>query len=958
MEPMVNEICIEEQEEIIVPTKGYNLDLLSAIDNTKFFNPFQTKSTVLNSPHKQEPDLHTKKDLKIEDPSSKPSCSDIIENVTKTHDLDILNELDSNVNPFETKSLDTNSVKDDAILPSDKLDKTDSAAADVLKRSDDESSKTGVQNSHAENDSVSPGEDDIMGEDQDELIVSTKGYDLDAVNFLDDENFNPFQTKSAVVNSPVKENIDQAALVNSKEETVIAKSTQNCIEKGLDTHIDHIEGNGTENAVLKKGLDHCKSKTIQETVNITDKTVIGNESVSDSGTEYCVEGSTVAMEDVPVPGRSYDLNSLDTDFDPFKTRTAVVNSPCTNSQVKKDDTTAIVLQDKAESNNVTENSAKSGHVSESLNELDDPSINPFITKSSVVNSPVKENDITDSNNYYGTTNKMEEIEQSSKKDMPSSCQEMNDENVHKSEEKQNMQFVMEERNQELEFKQNVNTKIGLKTGVSFTGEDDQACVNAEDAESRNTETISTSFDILDYNPFEIKSNVFNSPKREESSLSKPSTIEEESSKDSGAFTVPNNPKSRDCILKDKDKQFHDNPDVYVSSDLGSARTGDKDLLKEGRDSLGTEKAEETEFKNCADFFSNEEELEMLGKAGGHHKVNSIRDSLFIKFDPLVAKRQSLDVRGSCLMSFSPTLSKPFDKEEVMPPKALVTSVANETLIETSVMENSVMEDEGNQTVLSTGKAVNLLELSINNQTVRPVYTEQEMNEALKKQELFLQGASLRQYQEFERKLKAVEKQEEQRTIIITGLEEENKELLLDLENMRKLLMESLRSQKARKVEHTKEVEDIKKRLQEEISMNQETKAQQDLKMKQVQAECDKTESAFFDLVKKYERTQAIVKEQKNNEESMKSCIKDLELKITQMKETFSEILSIHEEKLKQATDYMEETKKAHANEMSKAQVMLKRAEIKIINQKELLERCEKENQRLSAFVDEFTNKFN
>merc|ERR1712142_1230571 len=262
--------------------------------------------------------------------------------------------------------------------------------------------------------------------DEDVIPVPTKGYNLDFLDKLDDPNFNPFETKTAVKNQfdatesiPVQEEVgeNKENILNTTSTTEVKKSEEDAKTVPEEKKVEKVK-----KPLPKKPWLKAKKKPPQP--------VEAEES-----------------EDViPVPSKGYNLDFLDKlddpNFNPFETKTAVVNKFEENAPViesaadenghnsnaitesnksieQKDDKKEKVEEEKKE-NTAEEKKPKKalppkpwlkkgpkkkapeetpeeekedeivvpskGYNFDILDKLDDPNFNPFETKSSIENN--------------------------------------------------------------------------------------------------------------------------------------------------------------------------------------------------------------------------------------------------------------------------------------------------------------------------------------------------------------------------------------------------------------------------------------------------------------------------------------------------------------------------------------------------------------------------------------------
>ena len=277
--PEVSEISLETDsssafnttfpaEDIpIVPKKSYNLDFLDNLDDPNF-NPFSSKSAVANTPPPSPPPgaklpplkpAIKKKQIKSTPPSSTSSAPNLEKSSAKSESTDNISEKINTEGSLENSdhgNKSQSSQKASALvvkLDGDLTDTVDSppkrlAKKPVLKSrapvkknptSKVSSDKPKGQPVAADSNPVSnlsskpvDSSDSIPiknnNQEEEEVIIPSKGYNLDFLDNLDDPNFNPFASKTAVSNSPPKD----ASLGSSKKVSKsVPKQETGCIER-------------------------------------------------------------------------------------------------------------------------------------------------------------------------------------------------------------------------------------------------------------------------------------------------------------------------------------------------------------------------------------------------------------------------------------------------------------------------------------------------------------------------------------------------------------------------------------------------------------------------------------------------------------------------------------------------------------------------------------------------------
>merc|ERR1719422_958533 len=171
----IKDTVMDSEEDLPVPpAKGYNLDFLDKLDDPNF-NPFETKTAVKNQFEASE------------------NVQESTESIDKNSVFDT-NSSDTNISEEKTpKELASRTSTDDT---KEKSQRTVKSKKPLIRKS--------IKPKKPEEPKKSPEHTEDIKKDQDEEDDSpmppTKSYNLDFLDKLDDPNFNPFETKTAVQN--------------------------------------------------------------------------------------------------------------------------------------------------------------------------------------------------------------------------------------------------------------------------------------------------------------------------------------------------------------------------------------------------------------------------------------------------------------------------------------------------------------------------------------------------------------------------------------------------------------------------------------------------------------------------------------------------------------------------------------------------------------------------------------
>merc|ERR1711997_892981 len=116
------------------------------------------------------------------------------------------------------------------------------------------------------------------------------------------------------------------------------------------------------------------------------------------------------------------------------------------------------------------------------------------------------------------------------------------------------------------------------------------------------------------------------------------------------------------------------------------------------------------------------------------------------------------------------------------------------------------------------------------------------------------------------------------------------------------------------------------------------------------------ERAFNDVHRKYERTKEIIGEFKRNEDLLKEQVSDVREKLRKSEERFELLKSHAEGKLNEANQALEQIQRTKSAEISKLQMMLRKADMKVSTLERTVEQKTRENKELTDICDDLINK--
>ncbi|XP_028041167.1 putative leucine-rich repeat-containing protein DDB_G0290503 isoform X1 [Bombyx mandarina] len=377
-------------------------------------------------------------------------------------------------------------------------------------------------------------------------------------------------------------------------------------------------------------------------------------------------------------------------------------------------------------------------------------------------------------------------------------------------------------------------------------------------------------------------------------------------------------------------------------------------------------------------------------------ADSGKESLFLKFDPLFAKRMSTESMAAALQKIQQRQSTPtknintqenftndagpstlnvtFETDyhsitgddlnvTVTKPMMVVTPAVNPAPTRKST--TPTRSNRRSITFTSPAMAVidRLLSLSGNNTVLEPEPTQfspeqyeadlalTQLREILAEKETHVYNlrSESKELKErltnLESQMKVLETEGQQRLQKINDLNEKLAEKTKINKSMAAVVEEYERTI-ASLIADTEQ--DKKRHAEERIALINERDEQT--------AHLASMEVSFNDLHSKYEKSKQVILSYKANEEKYKNSLKEMEENVTKMHKNY-ELLKQHAtSKLNHANDELQRLNRSHEAEVVKLNAMIKRKELHITSLEETLAQKTKANEELTAICDELINK--
>eukprot|EP00092_Neocalanus_flemingeri_P000503 GFUD01000534.1.p1 GENE.GFUD01000534.1~~GFUD01000534.1.p1 ORF type:complete len:772 (-),score=285.04 GFUD01000534.1:166-2481(-) len=761
-----------------------------------------------------------------------------------------------------------------------------------------------------------PAEAETSIDSEEVIPVPSKGYNMDFLDQLDDPNFNPFETKTAVVDKfddsePVSETITEGSIPEN------------------ENRVKNLKENVSVNNEEQQDIPSTKAEVVEEqkvekVKKPQPKKPWLNKMKKKAAPPAETETSMDSEEVIPVPSKGYNMDFLDQlddpNFNPFETKTAVVDKFDDSKPVSETIMGASTPENENEDNGTTEVSKpeekkekskeekkpkkqlppkpwlkkglknkvqedtnedeKQGEISvpgkgydlDILDKLDDPNFNPFETKASVSNNC----EVIDQQTVEHATTKadgMETIKDDSRLNA----------GIKQSNAIENMQEAGEE-----QISQTVEDAIPIpkKYNLDFLDK----------------------FDDPNFDPFSTKTKVVDdvSVGQGNELIKAPIDLSEE---------LP--------VVKDSTPEFEQHEAQIVSTDEESTETF---VAKEPTAfSIASPPTSPTSFSSG---------YSTLPKSTQEKLSQAMTDSDFSFCVPepvnlekwMSESKENIDEIEQMSLSTSSDFSLSAKDTNVphtnrhnlnfsLDHSVLVTQAANLPLKQQSVPDNLNCND---LTSMVNGDVGNLTKLGL-------------LHEARlldKDKELSRVTDTVREKQ---KEIEFLKHDLQQNT-------ESNRQMMIIVEEFEKTIGQLIAE---------KEREQVCNEISRDRIQNERNQILEDLQA---------VERAFNDLHRKYERTKEVVAGFKTNEDVLKATVEDLSRRYKKGEDRYELLKSHAETKLNEANSRIAEIQKSKSSEIAKLTALLRKAEMRVASLERSVEQKSRENQELTTICDELISK--
>lgn len=398
-----------------------------------------------------------------------------------------------------------------------------------------------------------------------------------------------------------------------------------------------------------------------------------------------------------------------------------------------------------------------------------------------------------------------------------------------------------------------------------------------------------------------------------------------------------------------------------------------------------------------EFFIDAEAFEfLLNQNKSNVVVDSGKESLFLKFDPLFAKRVSSDGVLAALTSIQKKQSTPKKLTKPMvdlarevtptapvPGPSNVSSVAEQLnevavskpmmVVNPAVTKQPVATPRISLTPKTNRQSLNFMSpamvvidrlLSLSNNTSIldqdvPIETNRndaniilvQLRELLADKELHVHSLKC-ESRELKDRLSTLESK-------VKSLESEGEARLRKVNSLNEQLAEKEKSNKSMAAvveQYEWTIANMISEMQQEKKRNAEERARLISERDEQTAHLASMERSFSDLHSKYEKCKQVILAMKANEDAYKKSLKDFDENLLKMQKNYDLLKQHATSKLNHANQELEKMNRAHEGEVVKLSAMIKRKEVHIHSLEESLAQKSKAIEELTSICDELINK--
>jgi hypothetical protein len=328
---------------------------------------------------------------------------------------------------------------------------------------------------------------------------------------------------------------------------------------------------------------------------------------------------------------------------------------------------------------------------------------------------------------------------------------------------------------------------------------------------------------------------------------------------------------------------------------------------------------EDEFRSANEIFKDPSCFDFLSQHGtGNSSLAAqalARQSLYVKFDPLIGGRAS-----------------------IMPPPS-----------NNVIREDEEAHNNNNDLIAMNSPSPVKQPQSRTSTKIGGPYDDEEASSSNNEEE---HEAVNEQRLAFEEKMLKKDTQMHELGRVSKSLSEE----LRSLQREVKVKRESEEQMKQVLKEYEKTISELIAEKEREKAAYDEERTRLMTELDQALADLQNVEAAFADVHRKYERTKSVVEGFKQNEDVLKRYIDEYQLKAKKQEDKYDRLKCHAEDTLERANKEIESLSKSQDSEIARLTAMLKKTEMKAVSLERTMDQKVKENEELTAICDELIAK--
>lgn len=363
--------------------------------------------------------------------------------------------------------------------------------------------------------------------------------------------------------------------------------------------------------------------------------------------------------------------------------------------------------------------------------------------------------------------------------------------------------------------------------------------------------------------------------------------------------------------------------------------------------------------NKADLFQDATlfDFDFLSKIGkGKPSRRLVRESLFLKFDPLAAAAAAVATPEP-----AQEMAQVDSSSDVIstPPRAPPLINGDDKLVSITPNDEATCSP-ASSTVATPPRSKARTSSCSATPTLR--------HEILSKEISKLQDLMMRQESSYQEQIAARTEEVEQLREQLAELEARDNQVDLqgqlnateaEAAKLRKELVEATESKKQLMMI----MEEYEKTISQVVTMREDDKKKFEMEKEQISMEREgalvhlrNMEIAFNDVHQKYEKCKEVIEAFKHNEEQYKISLNENRKTIIQQEENYQKLKEHAAQKLEQANIEISEMKKAHQAEIAKMVAVQRKMEIRVKSLEESLEQKKREAAELTKICDDLITK--